>query len=1173
MALELTKQQQSAIIERGNILVSAAAGSGKTAVLVERVIGMLTDEKSPVDANRLLIVTFTNAAAAEMRSRIEKRLAEECDKNPTNFHLLKQKHLISSAKICTIDSFCIDLIRENFEMLGVSPDFKMSAGNELSELTTEVYSQLINEYLTEYDEEFRDLLDITGCEYDEQNFIAVCRELFLYSQQMPFPKHFLDGLYEPYNIEFNREHPWFRYAMDYAKGLLQDSLNSLAAALELSRQLGLEGKYAPMLIDMAEQIRAILDAVKGDDWDRMSTLLEGYSRMRAPSIKDNYDISKLTAIKDIYSGIDATIKDLREIFECDKEGVNLQIKRLREPISLLIKFINELTGKLFERQLQENIFTFYNTEQMAMELLCEYRDGDIVLRESATPILERFDEILVDEYQDTNDLQDTLFKVLSSKGGHLFVVGDIKQSIYGFRGANPNNFLNKKNEAKPLEECQDGAIKKIILSKNFRSRDSVCSFVNFFFKKAMNEQTGNIIYNEEEWLTVGGKFPECHNCQTELLAIDMFDKESNIKYDHLELEAKRIAEYIRSVMSSGRCIRDTEDTLREARYSDFAILMRFSKNYSSALAEHLKKQGIPVSFSQNSFLETTEITTALALLKVVDNPDSDISLLTVMMSPMFSFTAEDMAKIRANKKTGSLLSAVQLGAQQGDTKAQRFLTSLSDFRRIAATESLPRFISKLFSITDYSNIVLAMEDGERKHANLQLLIGYAADFSKNSSLGLGGFLKYMESMSDDKITAAKIGYNTDSVTIMSMHMSKGLQFPICILADTVTSMHNKGGHSNCIHCEGLGLGVKYFDEEASKKCETLGYKLASIYNRQVRMQEELRILYVAMTRAEERLAFVCCENNLTKKLNTLSAKAINCFSGVNGNAFYSADSMSDWLLLVSLMHSDAKLLRELGGIAVAEDENESRLIVSVKRPQDLCDTPNSQDANTDAITSNELIDSIRANISYKYPFEELYDVEAKTTVSALANKAEQEKFAFSATPDFLLKSGVSASGRGSATHKIMQLMDIEENIDIADEIKRLQEMHYISEHEASAADIKAIERFLESSLYKRMLKAETLKREMRFLTEIPASAVKEELTGELRNETVMVQGAVDLCFIEPQGVVVVDFKTDRVTSETELTTAYSEQLEIYAKACSKIFERPVKQKIIYSFALGREIVL
>ncbi len=1171
MGNEWTKAQEKAIHAKGNVIVSAAAGSGKTAVLTERVFSLLSDPDHPISADRLLVVTFTNAAATEMRTRIEKRLEEECAKNTENHNaLMYQKHLISSAKICTIDSFCIDLIRENFEIANVSPTFKIEDENALLPIYQAVFDQLLNERLSENDPDFRDLLDIVGCEYGFDDFRKRVMELFTYSRQIPFPDRYLERLNYPYSIPFDRDHPWCSLAFDCAHTLINDLQKSISAALDQVENIENGEKYNDILTMLADVLFSLREAAEKRDWNGMRDLLLLKPNIRLPGFTGStnaiYNVFKepITAVKDAFSTLETT-------FELSAEDIERQIKRLSRPIACLVEFARDFADRTFKMQCEENLFTFYNTEQMALNMLCRPGEKGIELLPITQVFFDRYDAVLVDEYQDVNDLQDMLFRILSDQEKHLFVVGDIKQSIYAFRGSNPEIFLERKNKAVNVEIADDNSLKKIYLTKNFRSRRRICDFVNFFFRQIMTEQTGKLQYDQDEELVYGAEFPPNDAPATELLFLNDAPKNNA---DIIAAEGKRIADYIHSVMNEKPFLKDGNG-LRQAKFSDFVILLRSVSGNDFLLTEELRRHGIPVEHSPDAYLSTVEVTTVLSLLRIIDNPDNDIELLTVLLSPIFGFSADELAECRAACKNASLISAIAFSAENGNEHAADFLTKLDEFRRESAVLSLPKFLIRLLLITDYLNIVSAMSNGNSRRLNLQLLITYASTYHERSSGGIDGFLNYIEKLPQGTLSAAKIGGGSDVVRITSMHKSKGLQFPICILAHLNDSFFNKDTRHNMLYDDEIGIGFKYFEESASKRIKTVAFDLLERKNRQQRSEEELRVLYVAMTRAEERLALVMPFGDLYKNVCNCACNLLLNQGRVDHRFFAAASSMRDWILMAVLQHPDAVNLRDGLDFRLPTLPTESRLTVDISDADIVENTYEENDTSAPIAAPPDpaLIKQLKSNLSYVYPYGPLREIEAKSTVSLLANHAERERFEFSAKPSFMLESGISAARRGTATHHVMQFMRFTEHPDVDAELERLVEWAYITESEAKAIDRTAVKKFFESSLYARILKADSVHREMRFLTELPAERIDPSLPAELKDEKIVVQGAVDLCIIENGFPIVIDFKTDRVNTPEELIETYSEQLNIYSSACNKIFEKPVRERIIYSFALHRAITL
>jgi len=1168
MAFNPTKEQQNAINATGNVLVSAAAGSGKTAVLVERVINKLCDKKNAISADKLLIVTFTNAAAAEMRSRIEKRLEEEIVKNPHDTALIMQKHLLGSAKICTIDSFCIDLVRENFEKLGISPDFKISDENSLKSINESVLGEILNRYLEEKNEIFLELLDIIGAEYDEKNFAEFIFSVYNYSRQLPFPKQWFESLSNGYNNGiFNCDNEWYKYSFKKAVTVIEEGINSIGNAIDLlwTNETALD-KFLPEFKEAAVNLNELLEKAKTNDWNIFYNALQGFSLPKLPIVRGLSDVYEVTAAKDIYKHISTkSLEGLKKLFYCDFEFINSQFLKLNKPIKLLSEILTQYDEKLFAAYKENNSFTFHNTEHLALQLLCEETNGEIVIREDAKELLNRFSEVMVDEYQDTNDLQDRLFYVLSGKEKNLFVVGDVKQSIYGFRGANPKNFLAKKNRYIPIDNAKENEAKKIILGKNFRCKSEVCDFVNFVFSVIMNENTGDIVYNEEERLIPEAKYPFVEDIPTEISLINTKgSKEADIKF-----EAREIADYIKKTMKAGNVIRQDENSLRRAEFRDFTILLRYARLKAPLMAEELKKQGIPVTYAVEDFAESLEVSVLLNLLAVIDNPQSDVELLSVMMSSIFGFTAEDMAKIRIEHRNENLYSAVQKSAENNNEKAKDFLLKLEKYRLLSVINPMPRFINLLLEQTGFLQLVTTMTDGVRRRNNLLLLVSYASDYCENHGGSLGAFARFIKKQSESGIKAAGTVTGGNSVRIMSIHASKGLQFPVCIVSGLASDFNDSEARENTIYTTDFGIGFKYYDEQDKIRYTTIGREAILDKIRAERLCEELRLLYVALTRTQDKLFMTAAMSDVYKKSEELKTMLISAGGKITPSLFARTKSYSDWLILSLLLHPNGKELRGNSGSLILLD-TQSKVNIFVKDYEALngnCET----EIEKEPFIDKDLCQKIKENISFKYPFEEILKVESKASASKLTGSAEDMKYAFSGRPSFLTGGGITSAERGTAMHKVLQFFDFDKCDSVENELERLYEWQYISQREYDSVNIGKLKSFFESDVFKRIKKADIVKREMRFLTEVEAFKIVPDLDERFSDEKIIVQGAVDVCFTEPDGVVILDFKTDRVEDSEKFKNAYAEQLNIYALACEKIFGLPVKQKIIYSFALSKEI--
>lgn len=1168
MAFKPTEQQSKAIYRSGNILVSAAAGSGKTAVLVERVINLLTDESKSINADELLIVTFTNAAAAEMRSRIEKRIDEECRKNPNSVNLLTQKHLLNNAKICTIDSFCIDLVRDNFDKLGIAPDFKIADNASLDEINESIVYKIIARYINEGNKDFLRLVDIVGGEYDEAKLAELLLSAYEYSRQMPYPQKWFDYLALNYNKgEFTNNNIWYKYAFDKATAIIENMQNITITVIDnITNVPTVAELYLDAVQTFAKNLSSLYDSALTNDWDTLYNALKTFEFPKFERAKKGMkDIPEFSSFKEAFGDFEDYIDELRDFFYNDFEFVNKQFKMLYPAVCLFVDILKELDKEIFDEYNKQNSFTFHNIEHLALQLLCSEENGDIVITENGKELLDQYAEVMVDEYQDTNNLQNQLFYVLSNCEKKLFVVGDVKQSIYAFRGANPINFLNKKDRYIDCDQCDETAAQKVILANNFRTKTEVCDFINYFFKLFMTKNTGAIDYNEEERLIPTAKFPETNDPSVTYNIIDCKDLDEKT----WNYEGRVIAKYIKEIMSSGEVIKTMQDdtpVLRKAKYGDFTILLRSMTN-APLIINELKNSGIPVDICLDSFAESREIVTMLSLLKVIDNPNSDVELLTLLLSPIFAFTTDDLAEIRADSKYTTLYSAVLKSAANGNYKAINFINKLENYRLLSVSLKLPDLITKLLIESEFLNIVSAFSDGDRRKNNLLILVETAQQYSTNFSNNINGFISFVKNSNGAKSNSTA----SNAVKIMTIHGSKGLQFPVCILAGTNSPFNSEDSkHATCYNVN-YGMGFKYYDEDLKKPFSTISRETILDNIDKVSLQDELRLLYVALTRTQDKLLIVSSFKNFENSLKKYKNRLLMYNGKITKDLFNKTKSFADWLLPSLLLHPDGNVLRSSGDMIIPQDDK-SHVDINVIDGSTLF-TDFVDEIETPVIGDEALSESIRENTKFKYPYKDILNIRSKTSVSALANKAESDKFAFTQRPSFMSKGNMTATDKGTAMHRVMQYFDFSKCDDIETEIERLYEWQFISENEYNCIDRDMLKAFFESDIFEKIKNAKEVKREMRFLTEVPATMIDKTLDERFSNELVIIQGAVDACIIEDDGIIILDFKTDRVGEPNALTEAYGMQLSIYALAAEKIFKLPVKEKVIYSFALGKSIII
>ncbi len=1161
MAFNPTKAQKKAIYSKENTLVSAAAGSGKTAVLVQRVIDRLTDCENPLMADRMLVVTFTNAAAAELKLRIEKKLSEILEADPFNHLLQRQKILLSSAKISTIDTFCMNFVRDNFEKTGIDPSFKIVDSSDFRMIMSSSLQRLLNDEFNTANKEFLELLDYIGSDYDDSQLSSRIYDIYSYSRKMPYPEKWVLNVVKSYeNFANGTDDSWFTDAAKIVSGFVNEAkitIQKAVSALEYN-EVAFE-KYSENILYISNFIDRINDFCVADNWDGIYDLIQDFAPPAMKSLSAKYKSDESEYAK---AQRDAAQKLLSHVFklvygnrEVLRNEIAVSVPHIKKISELVIKLSDIISAELLSR----GLMTFDMVEQAALELITEYKDGKIVISPDADEYISAYDAVLVDEYQDTNDLQDTLFNALSDNQRKLFCVGDAKQSIYRFRGANPHNFIEKKKIYKD-DIYEDRFGLRVDLSGNFRSRGEICDYVNRLFSFIMHEDTADIEYDDKERLEPLAEFPSNFEKKVEHHFIDLAACNSPKNTDEdikTVAEGNVIAKIIKDTVNAAPFIK-CENGLRAAKYSDITVLMRSPSGNGAVLSKVLREHGIPVTLADKGVFAADEVVTLLSLLRVINNPFDDISLLTVLTSPLFGFTIDELAKMRAKSKKGKFISAISVAASLGNTKANALLRELSDYREISITSKVSDLIDKIFDNTNFVGIVSRLPDGELKKANLLTLKNFAVSFENEGKRSLREFLHMAEEASD-KDVKAEAPYSGDSVRISTIHASKGLQYPVCILADTDHQFNFTDCYASLLTDEHYGFSFKYSDSDNNDRAETLLRVLMSEYEKEQLMAEEIRLLYVAMTRAEEKLIITSCFSDLKKKISTLADMGFVENGRMRAFSFKSTKSYSDWIIADEFYSNADRYLDYLNG-------NTDGIYTSFDTADSVANTVFEPDEDT----LQELIN----NYSYNYPFADLLTVEAKASVTDIVHKADESRYQFTARPAFMNDGGMSAADKGTATHKFMQFCDYQGAlVAVDDECNRLYEKGFLTSNEAECVNRTAVDAFFQSELFKRISVSEHVRREMTFLSEFSANYLRPDLDEALSNEKIIVQGAVDLLFEEDDGIVIVDFKTDRNKSEDELKACYSEQLKIYGKACEQLLKKKVKQLLLYSFTLGKAIEL
>ncbi len=1173
---EWTPEQKKAIDSRnGTVLVSAAAGSGKTAVLVERVIRRLTDKDKPCSADKLLIVTFTRAATSQMKERIFKAVSDELRKNPDDEHLKRQLVMLPFAKISTIDSFCNDMVKENFHELELPPDYKLIEGAQLKITQTDALNKTLDEFYKENSEEFTELVNILANGTDDSAVSELVSKLYDNSMAFSRPDIWLESLMREYENSDNfPESTWGKIILDYARDaagnckIICDEMNNA-----LSYDSVVADKYGACVFEMTSYVSELLELIDAAKWDEIA---ESLASVKFPSLKAlprGYESPCADFIKNQKKNITEQLTKKLSKYFCASVKENAEDMAYLKPIvAKLISAVKRYSEILWEEKSKINSVDFSDITHLALKLLVTYdMDGKPQRTKLAKELSEKFDEILVDEFQDINELQNRLFWAVSKDDSNMFMVGDVKQSIYRFRQAMPEIFLKRRDALEDYEEENYPA--KITLDRNFRSRSGVTENINFVFRQIMSQAAGGLDYDDREALVAAASYEDCDFAQTELHVIGSLDSGERVSR---ELEAQHIADTIRSVIESGMTVNDSGE-MRPVTYRDFCVLMRATGSGKAELyAEVLAENNIPAYVSDKvGFFASTEISTVLNLMRVVDNPLQDIPLLAVMLSPIYGFTSDELARMRVDERKKPLYHCVTEFALKGNCKCTAFIESLDSLRMLSATLSCAEFLRELYDVTGYKAMAAALKNGSRRNANLNLLLDYALQYEESGKRGLSGFIRFADKVqrqNSDLESASDISEAADVVRIMTIHKSKGLEFPVCILADLNTAFNNDNQRGvAAFHPD---LGVCFDRRDGRTKCQysTVGKKALMLAERASSISEELRVLYVAMTRAKERLICVARYDNTAKKLND-SAMSLAGKENISPFIVAGKKSMADWLVTAFLRHPDASALRAEAG---CEDlcllPCAASLKCTVVHSVDAAKRQSSQLNEFECDT--EVLKEIKERIDYRYPYSDLAFVRAKSAPSEFEKTGFDIGYFALAKPQFLSKSGMNPASRGTATHKFMEFFDYTaESFDIDRQIDTMLRNRHLTENEANVLEKDKLSRFFKSEIAERIKKSPCLLREKKVTVGIKAGELYPNLDDESKEELVVIQGYVDCAFVEDSELVIVDYKTDRGASMEELRERYRTQLKMYEYALSECTGMRVKGTLIYSFENAQYIAL
>ena len=1188
MAEKLTNEQQSAVDSRErSLLVSAAAGSGKTKVLVERLFSYVECEGANLDD--FLIITYTRAAASELRGKIAKALTERMERDPGNYHLRQQMLRVYRADIKTVDAFCTALLRENCHLLGedarghaLRPDFRVLDENEAEVLRGRVLARTLEDFYDHLTSGGTLLADTLGAGRDDSALEQLVLELHAKLQAQPYEDKWLDAQRAfwravPEKIE---DTPYGKILLNevgrkarHCKSLLQ------RAAQEMCANDALNQKYAPAFLDASYQLEA-LEGKIAQGWDAARGVTIAFPRLAA--VKDSDGGEMKARMKGLWDNCKETVKGFAELFAASSDEAVEDLRTMAPAMLALIDLTADFSRRYNEEKRRRNAADFSDQEHEAIRLLVA-ENGEPT--ELAALVSTRYREIMVDEYQDTNEVQNRIFDAISCKGENLFTVGDIKQSIYRFRLADPRIFLQHYNTWPPLAAADEHESAKLLLSRNFRSRKEVLEATNFVFRNVLSREMGELDYGEDEMLRPGASYAESSVCGAEFHLLDLPTQTGEHRVRASEAEAAFVADYIRNTLSSEFPVQDDKTReLRPVREEDIVILMRSPSTRLLDYRRALESRGIRCAADAGEdFFASMEIAVLFSFLQVIDNPRQDVPLIAVLRSPLFGFVPDELAALRSQQRTGDFYDALLL-SEDGHSKA--FLAVLRSLRDSAAHLSVRELLSEIYRKCNVLGIFGAMHRGAERKDNLLAFLELSEDFARTGRQGLFDFVRTLrEQLASGEAAAMQTTHASSGVRIMSIHKSKGLEFPVVILSDLARRFSNMDFQSSVLVHPQLGLGPVCVDARRHIQYPTIARQALERTLRREAKAEELRVLYVAMTRAKEKLVMVHTQANAGGRVADLMALS-DC--PVLPEAVDSGKCMGDWIMLPLLQRSEAGALRAFAG------QNSEGRFFTEETPWTVCvhdglqfaaPAQQSDAAAEERAPQREELPADFAALSYRYPYAEQTAFPAKLTATQLKGRAIDEEISENTTlpprlrnlckPKFLAgKTALTGAERGTALHLVMQDLDFfcEPNEQsVRAQIEAMRAQRKLTDEQAKAADVHAIVRFLWSDLAARIRKSEEVEREYRFSLLRPV----RDFSSLDADDSVLLQGVVD-CFFEEDGeLVVVDFKTDHVSCAQldERAEHYRPQLEAYSMALTRVMGKKVKEKVLYFFSTGEEVQL
>jgi len=1349
-----TEAQQKVIDTRNkNLLVSAAAGSGKTAVLVERIISMISEGEHPIDIDHLLVVTFTNAAAAEMRKRIGKAIDEKLFKEPGNLHLQKQVSLLQSAQITTIHSFCLNVIRNYFHRIDLDPSFKIAEESEITLMKSDVMSDVLERWYEEGREDFHSFIESYSYSKSDTPVEELILQLYHFSMSDPWPKVWLGEKQKAFGVnslsQMNAT-DWMGELLHYVKVVLGDLLQKNAEALDICNEAGGPGAYIPALVSDRELLKQLSVA---NSYEEYAKLFPEISYTRLSGKKEEGVLKwKKDRTKERREDVKKGLKDVtNQYFFQTPEEMLKDLQAVREVMQVLFELTLEFMDEFAKRKEEKNLVDFNDLEHFALKILVEDNDGEKGLTQAAIELSEQFEEILIDEYQDSNMVQETILKSISRELNGIpnrFMVGDVKQSIYKFRLAMPEIFMEKYGRYSTHDLKENGEInleQRIDLDKNFRSRKVVLDSVNAIFEQIMKESVGGILYDDNASLKYGELYEKIFNKKQgeenkeEIVEENIEDNKDDIKEDNniekieeniehytrdnkddiktdnkieniedntkvniednkvknneeniednkkemieenieefrnrlandvelllvteavidanqddelvktpegvdmqkvepsdteedsddavytkKEIEARAIARKIRELVNpdTGLLLYDgNPKSHRHATYRDIVILLRSMSNWSEIFVNTLMQEGIPAyADTGTGYFQTLEIRTVLNMLRIIDNPRQDIPLIGILYSPIVGLTTTELSMIRVCDRNASMYTAVLNFAKEGSNvelklKLDKFSSQLEGFRGMVNHMPIHELLQEILDQTGYYYYASAMQGGDRRKANIDMLVSQAVRFERGSYSGLFHFIRYMEKLHKYEVDfgeAATSGEQDNTVRIMSIHKSKGLEFPVVFVAGMSKQFNNQDLRNSIVLHASFGVGPEYVDSKLRTKIPTLIKKVIQKKVQIENMGEELRVLYVAMTRAKEKLIMT----GYLKSMEELKEKDFSFFEII------SAKSYLDWVLPAIVNRIGANLILEEDRFTLKKDSisitilQKETLLKEEIRKQIFFrkDEEELLAINSEGVYDSCLKEEIKTRFNFSYPYQKEAGLRVKMTVSELkklgqfideeqseklyqepysnptefdltqiqtSKEDDQTELEFDPTiPNFIRQkeeTTVTGTDRGTLYHKVLELLDLTNVYNKEDLVREIDAM--VSENSLKESDIQMLNldyimRFVNSNVAERMRKATMagkLYKEKQFVIGIMANEVVKDIDS---SELILIQGIIDVFFEEAGELVLLDYKSDIANDGDLLISRYRVQLDYYRKALEQMLKIKVKEMIIYSLYLGKEI--